>query len=1079
MIDLGARRRIRSIEAMLTRLEPAQQFLPVPPVTISQGEKGTAIGCNVDINNARHFRLVEGSPAYDNGQYNGMLQYSDDGENWDDAISQEMVWITDFGGVTHANDDLVIAIPVIDQYGKQLVLPGGYYWVAVAPGYGNALTNTTYWRKVIGPITPTAWSALTTYVIGNLVSNGGLTYLCILGHINFSPPNATYWLPVVLTDLGTFEITLSYVVGNYVQDMRPIYVMDSGSVGGSGTENYVVVWDGSNMLGIRDFYFNTTDYQLTLGSDTNIGKFTIAGPYGGSTFGVALSGYGGISGTHAGLYDTNGHAMIEAIPGSKFYLGPSRNVQLLEAAASGAIGTTLTTFPGDPYIANSQVIWGYDDTAGDPKVRWRGKDSAGTAFTFTLASTSVSSVSNSDGTLTISPTTGAVIASVNLAHAFTWTNKHKINANHTDCFIVEYTGTRNNVFVVDTTNGRIGFNQAATYLFGITGIVPATVTGGVIGTAADAVNWVLANGGANTTVTGNPIGGAGSNITITCGNGGIASGGTTQNRGALGGSITITSGSGGSPVSSGSVNALGGQGGAFTFTSGNGGGPISSTGTATAGAAGAFTFTGGAGGNAVSGAATTCSGGAGAAITFTSGNGGSATGTGATTNTGGAGGAITFNAGTGGAASGGGTNNNGGNGGTVFNVGGSNAAATANEIRFYHTGTLRYEINSTDQVFYGSTRFTTTITVGTAGGTTGAVLLKSLSSGTVTLSVADGAGTYTLKLPTSIGSSTNVLSTDGVKQTSWIAGTISGKALGSNLENLTATDTSLTFSGSYNGSTARTVGINVGHTNTWTITQAFNAGLTVGSNGGSTGTIAIRGSSSGAVTLTVAAAAGTWTMTLPNSAGSSGNVMITNGSGTMSWVAGTISGIALGSNLANLTATDATLTFSGTYNGSTARTIGINLGNSNKWNAIQELPGVTNASNATTGYEGEYMSSLVAEGSKVSGATTTAENMTTLSLTAGDWDVEGHVNFYLDTLDAGEFQIEAGFNTTTKTLPTDGTQHYCMVEFADVTTGYTTITLTRKRYNVNTNTTVYCVFKSTYSGTDIAAFGSMTARRVR
>ncbi len=47
----------------------------------------------------------------------------------------------------------------------------------------------------------------------------------------------------------------------------------------------------------------------------------------------------------------------------------------------------------------------------------------------------------------------------------------------------------------------------------------------------------------------------------------------------------------------------------------------------------------------------------------------------------------------------------------------------------------------------------------------------------------------------------------------------------------------------------------------------------------------------------------------------------------------TISGISLGSNLANLTATDGTLTFSGTYTGATARTIGLNLGASNTWTA--------------------------------------------------------------------------------------------------------------------------------------------------
>ena len=49
----------------------------------------------------------------------------------------------------------------------------------------------------------------------------------------------------------------------------------------------------------------------------------------------------------------------------------------------------------------------------------------------------------------------------------------------------------------------------------------------------------------------------------------------------------------------------------------------------------------------------------------------------------------------------------------------------------------------------------------------------------------------------------------------------------------------------------------------------------------------------------------------------------------------TISGIALGSNLADLTATDGSLTFSGTYNGSTARTIGLNVGNANTWIVLQ------------------------------------------------------------------------------------------------------------------------------------------------
>jgi hypothetical protein len=61
----------------------------------------------------------------------------------------------------------------------------------------------------------------------------------------------------------------------------------------------------------------------------------------------------------------------------------------------------------------------------------------------------------------------------------------------------------------------------------------------------------------------------------------------------------------------------------------------------------------------------------------------------------------------------------------------------------------------------------------------------------------------------------------------------------------------------------------------------------------------------------------------------------------------TISGISLGSNLAALTATNATLTFSGSYNGSTARTVGLNLGNANTWTGIQNFTG-TSASFFTT-----------------------------------------------------------------------------------------------------------------------------------
>lgn len=40
----------------------------------------------------------------------------------------------------------------------------------------------------------TAWSALTTYIVGDRASLSGVTYQCILGHTNHTPPDTTYWI---------------------------------------------------------------------------------------------------------------------------------------------------------------------------------------------------------------------------------------------------------------------------------------------------------------------------------------------------------------------------------------------------------------------------------------------------------------------------------------------------------------------------------------------------------------------------------------------------------------------------------------------------------------------------------------------------------------------------------------------------------------------------------------------------------------------------------------------------------------------------------------------------------------------
>ena len=117
------------------------------------------------------------------------------------------------------------------------------------------------------------------------------------------------------------------------------------------------------------------------------------------------------------------------------------------------------------------------------------------------------------------------------------------------------------------------------------------------------------------------------------------------------------------------------------------------------------------------------------------------------------------------------------------------------------------------------------------------------------------------------------------------AGTLnvaSGKTLtGSNTLTLAGTDaTTMTFP-----ATSGTVAT-LNTAQTFTALQTFNRSgeqLALGSAGANSGVMSFAGSTSGKVTVQAAAAAGTYTLTLPVNDGDSGQFLQTNGSGVTSW----------------------------------------------------------------------------------------------------------------------------------------------------------------------------------------------------
>ena len=123
----------------------------------------------------------------------------------------------------------------------------------------------------------------------------------------------------------------------------------------------------------------------------------------------------------------------------------------------------------------------------------------------------------------------------------------------------------------------------------------------------------------------------------------------------------------------------------------------------------------------------------------------------------------------------------------------------------------------------------------------------------------------------------------------------SGKTLtGSNTLTLAGTDaTTMTFP-----ATSGTVAT-LNTAQTFTALQTINGSgeqLALGSAGANSGVMSFAGSTSGKVTVQAAAAAGTYTLTLPVNDGDSGQFLQTNGSGVTSWAAASGSGSPGGSD---------------------------------------------------------------------------------------------------------------------------------------------------------------------------------------
>jgi hypothetical protein len=142
------------------------------------------------------------------------------------------------------------------------------------------------------------------------------------------------------------------------------------------------------------------------------------------------------------------------------------------------------------------------------------------------------------------------------------------------------------------------------------------------------------------------------------------------------------------------------------------------------------------------------------------------------------------------------------------------------------------------------------------------------------------------------------------------------------------------------------------------------------------------------------------------------------------------------------------------------------------------ITGTTTNNNAGAGIVGQFITATVAVGSAVSLSSGTPLTVTSISLTAGDWDVTGVVDFHPGTLTTGSY-FQGGISTTTNALGAQDQYSSSPMALAaglGVDVGLNCPTV---RLSLATTTTVYLTCQAGFATSTMVAYGTIRARRVR
>lgn len=141
--------------------------------------------------------------------------------------------------------------------------------------------------------------------------------------------------------------------------------------------------------------------------------------------------------------------------------------------------------------------------------------------------------------------------------------------------------------------------------------------------------------------------------------------------------------------------------------------------------------------------------------------------------------------------------------------------------------------------------------------------------------------------------------------------------------------------------------------------------------------------------------------------------------------------------------------------------------------------GTTTNDSAAAGSVGEVIESEVLSGAAVSLTNLTPANVTSISLTAGNWIVWGNI-WFLPNAATTVSRIDMAIGTTSATLPTSpGKGSFQTLRLAFITGAFQAQPTGQIRLSLASTTTVYLIANSSFGVNTMAAYGYIAAMRFR